>query len=38
VHPHSRLGYRSPKEYIMLSSNPPRVQSNGVNSTFRGAP
>ena len=22
VHPHSRLGYRSPREYIMLSSQP----------------
>ena len=31
--PHSRLGYRSPREYI-LHSNPPRVRSNGVNSRF----
>jgi transposase InsO family protein len=27
VHPHSRLGYRSPR------SNPPRVRFGGVNST-----
>src|SRR3954466_11325978 len=31
VHPHSRLGYRSPREYIL--PNPLRVRSSGVNST-----
>ena len=35
VHPHSRLGYRSPREYIACP-NPPRVRFNGVNSS-RGA-
>jgi hypothetical protein len=37
VHPHSRLGYRSPWEYIMLSSNPLCVRSNGINSSPRVA-
>jgi len=30
-HPHSRLGYRSPREPIL---NPPRVRSNGANSMW----
>jgi putative transposase len=30
-HQHSRLGYRSPREYL-LHFNKPRVRSNGVNS------
>jgi putative transposase len=34
VHPHSRLGYRSPREYIMLSSQPATCWSNGVNFTL----
>src|SRR5712691_6482284 len=33
VHPHSRLGYRSPREYIL--PNPLRVRFNGVNSNHR---
>jgi putative transposase len=31
VHPHSRLGYRSPREYILFQ--PLRVRFDGVNST-----
>ena len=39
VHPHSRLGYRSPREYIATQSNPPRVRSNGINpATLIGPP
>ena len=34
VHPHSRLGYRSPREYI-ANRNPPRVRFNRVNSRER---
>ena len=33
VHPHSRLGYRSPREYIALNRNPLRVRFDRVNST-----
>ena len=33
VHPHSRLGYRSPREYIL--SQPVGVRFNGVNSKER---
>ena len=31
VHPHSRLGYQSPREYIL--SQPSRVRFDGVNSS-----
>ena len=31
VHPHSRLGYQSPREYIL--SQPVAVRFDGVNST-----
>ena len=38
VHPHSRLGYRSPREYITTNPNPPRVRSDRVNSTTCSGP
>jgi putative transposase len=33
VHPHGRLGYRSPREYIRGSLNPPSVRFNGAHSS-----
>ena len=33
VHPHSRLGYRSPREYIATHRNTPRARSDRVNSS-----
>jgi hypothetical protein len=36
VHPHSRLGYCSPREYIL--SQPSRVRFNGVNYNRHQSP